>query len=652
MKPYTHSQNVYKFFLANNIGSASEMKYCLLLLLLMAFQAVYATYSRNELVGSDDFNYVLFTWKGSGSITFTATVNAQVLVVGGGGGGGSGGSLEYIFNWCPFSGGGGGAGAVGVGSLTFEAGMYSVNVGNGGPPPNSGSSSSILIGNEIVVNAPGGGGGEGTAGGSGGGAEFVPCLGVPLYGGSSQSGTGSLKWLGNNGESPTNNFGGGGGGAGGAGVGATGGSGYSWPLFSFSGNYFGAGGHGGSGTMSNVPSDATGYGCGGDGAGYSQTSTNFGGRGSDGVVFIAVKKYCPAGEYFSDIYCLLCTAGKYSSAGSFNCTTCPAGKYSSSGSPSCTICPGGKYSSADSSSCSTCPVGKYSSAGSIGCNSCPIGSFYTPPGSSNCGCSPSLQSSSLIALLFQSDSTLRTFSSTFSNDSLIYDISQYLSDILTIELDINGDGTISRSEITAALQYRSITSISLALLPVWNNSVDSVLVTTVFSDAMFSFVNSGKHSFDGSGINYLRSISATFPNASWDPYLCAKYDSFLHRTNFSRTNVTWSYNQPQAKLFSVDGLTQICGYVNGRLVNKFASMLNLNDGLLTNFVDDGNDTDLSFKRVYCLFVLYSDQRTQYECAVGLFYVRNATMLIFSFKLSQLNSLIGRNSHRLETLFDY
>ena len=375
---------------------------------------------------------------------------------------------------------------------------------------------------------------------------------------------------------------------------------------------------------------------------------------------------CPAGYYSNSgaASCTACSAGQYSSSpGSGSCSSCPAGTYSTnSGSSSCTPCPkgtynpntgstsegycmacppgtaNGNYGGSSLSSCVPCAAGYYSpSSGTIICPACPVGHFspspgltsctvcpavayYTPAGSSACHCNPVQTSVNLCSILFQSDITLNSYTASYTNKTDVYGVSQYLLSILKIEVDINGDGIITRTEITAALGYRSIQSSVLASIPVWNNVnyTDSVPVTDLFNDAITLFTTSPKHTFDGSGADDLLSITSTYPNTNWNSDLCYQYDSFLN-PNYSPVSVTWQYSQPYSNIVA-GGLAQVCGYVNGRLINDFDVSYNLNDGYQTNLLDNGPDTDLSFKRVYCLVTWHNDFTTQYQCSLGLFYV--------------------------------
>ena len=621
--------------------------------------------------------YTTYTFTSSESFTPSFDIHANVLIVGGGGGGGNSLALALAGS------GGGGAGGLGYGQRIFYAGQsYSISIGQGGSPGVNGGTTSIN-GNQVSENAYGGGyGGQdlglicytGSSGASGGGG-----CGNAVGGGSSGPGNGNLQYLGNSGGSG-NQFGSGGGGGGaGGGGGVSGGSGFQWNI---NGQYYASGGGSGNGNNcgganiccynAQVNTGGSGLGndggtpfsgghngrpnsgCGGGGSGCTPPgNVLLGGYGGSGVVIIA---FCNAGQadnggscttcaagyystyagapsclqcgggYYSpsagSTHCSICSAGYAAPAGSSACSQCPAGTYALQGSSSCTPCPAGYYSvSAGSSTCSECPALHFSPyPGSTSCTACPSNSYYTPPGSSACHCNPIQAPGSLCSLLFQSDVTLVSYSASYTNQTDLFGVSQYLYSMLKIEVDINGDGIITRTEIVAALRYRSITSAAIDAIPVWisANYTDSVPVQILRDDAMMLFANSLQHSFDGSGVNVFETISSTYPNPTWNSNLCYTYDSFLN-PSYSKITVSWQYTTSYSQAVSA-GLTQVCGYVNGRLIGDYDTVYDLNRGYQTSLPDDGTNTDLKFKRVYCFVALYSNGPSQYQCSLGLFYV--------------------------------
>ena len=587
-----------------------------------------------KLVGGSSYSLSIGNAGGHGNTGGDSHIygNGVDIYVNGGGFGRSGGG-----------GSGGGGSGNGVGG----------NGGFAGPTYPGGCNTGC---NNILFYGNGGGQGDHLGyGGGGGGAGSGP---------HSKNGGDAFYWVYGN-----DYFGGGGGG--GEGNNCCDGNNPGWNGGTSGGKYAGGGNVGGS-CGTNAYKQNTGAGGGGSGC--------FCGIGGNGASGVAIFAYCAAGTYESGTSCVQCPAGTASSVAGLQsvgtCATCPAGSFSNPGAASCTACPAGKYSSSlGSQVCSFCPPGTYSPnpgastckacpngtananygsasalscvpcvagyfssiSGSATCTACPIGHFspspgltsctacpavayYTPAGSSACHCSPIQTSVNLCSLLFQSDITLNSYTASYTNKTDVYGVSQYLLSILKIEVDINGDGIISRTEITAALGYRSIQSSALASIPVWNNAnyTDSVPVMDLFNDAITSFNLSPKHTFDGSGASDLHSITSTYPNTNWNSALCYQYDSFLN-SNYSPVSVTWQYSQSYSNIVA-GGLAQVCGYVNGRLINDFDMSYNLNDGYQTNLLDNGADSDLSFKRVYCLVIWHNDFTTQYQCSLGLFYV--------------------------------
>ena len=98
---------------------------------------------------------------------------------------------------------------------------------------------------------------------------------------------------------------------------------------------------------------------------------------------------CNAGSYFPQVqglsYCLLCSAGTYStSSGASTCSGCSAGtsstSYGATASSVCLTCSAGTYSTTSASSCFGCSAGSYSSiAGASACISCVAGMYSSTP---------------------------------------------------------------------------------------------------------------------------------------------------------------------------------------------------------------------------------------------------------------------------------
>lgn len=206
---------------------------------------------------------------------------------GGGGGGGNtfSGDTDYLLVAGGASGGqlgGGGAGGLRSGSLTLTSGStYTITIGAGGAAlsgqkGNSGGNSSIAGTGITTITSTGGGGGAGQGstpsnsvgndGGSGGGSgEADDGTNTP---GSGTSGQGNDGGAGGN-DGGTRLSGGGGGGAGAVGGASRGQS---------------SGGHGGSGSLSDITGTSTRY-AGGGGAGswyHNNAANSFGGTGGLG----------------------------------------------------------------------------------------------------------------------------------------------------------------------------------------------------------------------------------------------------------------------------------------------------------------------------------------------------------------------------------
>jgi hypothetical protein len=227
--------------------------------------------------------YTIHTFTSSGTFTVVSGGEVEYLVVAGGGGGGSD------------AGGGGGAGGMLTGSMTLNAGTYTITRGAGGsggtggsaptyPTDNASSGSDSVIinfsGTDIVRALGGGLGGMGQSrasgnqpiqdGGSGGG-------GGGTYPNANQGGDGGLgtPGQGNNGSRGLYNTetGGGGGGAGGP-----------PPNSVRTGTALGTGQNGGPGRQSDISGTPTYYAGGGGGGawGSSQYSDGLGGIGGGG----------------------------------------------------------------------------------------------------------------------------------------------------------------------------------------------------------------------------------------------------------------------------------------------------------------------------------------------------------------------------------
>jgi hypothetical protein len=279
---------------------------------------------------TEDSQYWYHTFGASGDFIPKQSLTCDVLVVAGGGGGGS-----------AYHGSGGGAGGLRqLLSQSFaSATTYTATVGAGGNGgsgqgssgnPGSVGTNSSLIGGALSISASGGGGGDfvnstpvstgGTNGGSGGGRGYGAS---PARTGNVGSYTPVEGFAGGVGVNAGPNYGsGGGGGAGAVGVNGTstsGGAGGIGATSSFinevgistgigqlsSGNFYLAGGGGGSGYQANPGAGGIGGGgagstgtpggsgianTGGGGGGAEQVAPHQGGNGGSGIVIVRYSK--------------------------------------------------------------------------------------------------------------------------------------------------------------------------------------------------------------------------------------------------------------------------------------------------------------------------------------------------------------------------
>jgi hypothetical protein len=85
------------------------------------------------------------------------------------------------------------------------------------------------------------------------------------------------------------------------------------------------------------------------------------------------------------------------------------------------------------------------------------------------------------------------------------DIQIYLFNLLRVDVDVNGDGTITRAEVMTALSNRLVYSSGMTNLKLWcrfasvsaDCFTDSVQLNDIYADAMLNF--NSTQTFDGSG---------------------------------------------------------------------------------------------------------------------------------------------------------
>ena len=395
--------------------------------------------------------------------------------------------------------------------------------------------------------------------------------------------------------------------------------------------------------------------------------------GSYSVAGSTACELCPAGEYSSvvGISCQSCPLGSYSTAGSTSCSPCPGNHFGKSiGGPSvCQMCPDGKFSSSGSSSCATCPIAYYSFSGGdclwCGAQSDPSLKFnaslyhwtggptkqqcYCEPGyteSSNCkdnDCERiySIPGISLGSLLFNSDTNLRTYTSSIGNISSVprSSLSQnqldqlnsaysYLHYLLTVEVDINGDGNVSLSEMQNAIQVRSVSIFDISSYPVWCKRAAAgslcyklvVSVSSIYTDALSNFATSLKHTFDGSGVPVIDALTSTYPSPSWPISTCKSYDQAQFPYSYRPVTTSWVF-----RISNSFALKSHCAYdVSTGMVLSYSNSSTVDNRNSIQLNDSSPiSTTNSFKRLYCIAVVYSSNITSfisYECTVGLAYV--------------------------------
>jgi hypothetical protein len=359
----------------------------------------------------------------------------------------------------------------------------------------------------------------------------------------------------------------------------------------------------------------------------------------------------PAGYYLtvstqaSESNLVICPVGTYSLGSAVACTPVLAGCFANT-TGSTTNCPyqtiTGTYISLPGATSigPYCSQGYYSNPGATACSTCaslstvPL-AVQTPPltthwtssfpyaqytcicesqyTGNNCeylGCSSILPGTSLGSILFDADTQLAQYTASFNSTAeQIFDALIYLTNLLFTNVDINGDGNITRVEMLQYLSYLSVYNVNTtAYVTLWcqvavagsycYDNTDSILVTDMYNDAVNNFYAAPYHTFDGSGVEVVYGMTSTYPNPEFSATECAVYDSFSNPTTFKHVETSWSLSGP------ANAINQVCGYSNGISVSAYTTTSIL-DGSQTNFVDNipVTDNDL-YKRVYCINVSY------------------------------------------------
>lgn len=338
----------------------------------------------------------------------------------------------------------------------------------------------------------------------------------------------------------------------------------------------------------------------------------------------------------------LCPPGTFSTGGAGVCTPCPLGTSSLAvGATSldmCVSCPVGSYTAdTGSATCSTCSPtqctveqGCYWTSDTANFDSCTCTGDYVGSDCEVLPCAPVMKGISLSALVFLADPQLRRYSATYNITSeQPKDALSYLKNLVKVQIDVNGDGVITREEVIDNLLVRSVRSANLSVaLPLWCENAQTnsscvwaeILTLDLINEAYANFVNSPEHTFDGSGALAVSNMMSTYPTPDWSDSECASYDSFQTPNDYNRVTTTWAMNSSSEPY----PLLQVCGYVNGLASTEFTTT-ELLSGLATRFQDFVPvSPDFGFKRVYCLQLQYSSGEgetfTRFECSVGLFFV--------------------------------
>jgi hypothetical protein len=133
-----------------------------------------------------------------------------------------------------------------------------------------------------------------------------------------------------------------------------------------------------------------------------------------------------------------------------------------------------------------------------------------------CGTNMDIPEMSLGSLLMNSDVQLRAYSSSMGpfaeaptdqdQQDQLHAAYGYLYNLLAIDVDVDGDSNITRSEMKNALRFRQVSIANWDSIPVWCKTAvagnclnkDVVQVKDIYSDAVRNFQSSSKNTFDGS----------------------------------------------------------------------------------------------------------------------------------------------------------
>ena len=147
---------------------------------------------------------------------------------------------------------------------------------------------------------------------------------------------------------------------------------------------------------------------------------------------------------------------------------------------------------------------------------------------------------SLGTLLFNSDSILlQVYKSDISNTL------RHLYNLLSVTIDVNGDGIIAKEEMLRYLKSRSISSTGMEKFPLWfapdKTEFDIYPVEDLYKEAQSLYWMSPKKKFDASGLTYISNLTSTFPNPLWDDLKCDAYD--VSRPSHKDVVTSWNFTE-------------------------------------------------------------------------------------------------------------
>jgi hypothetical protein len=282
-------------------------------------------------------------------------------------------------------------------------------------------------------------------------------------------------------------------------------------------------------------------------------------------------------------------------------------------------------------------------------------------------------------MLLLSDRRLREYSDLFAkhDNRTIDEVYVYLHTLLSSYVDSDGDGSITKKEMVAALRGKAVgfnltshigdhyhsklwcKTASMGLEMCYDEMGYDVLldnatvgVEVMFQDAWDNFKYSLKHKFgnsktfsfmyniyvykilfcddnlvtfdnicrkysvDGSGAMSVASMKSWYPDPQLSFDVCISYDRSWNKINYKRIETNYTYVDESR-------ISQVCGYTNGYLIKDEFSISDRLKGLITSFTDtvaydkvlDGGNYP---KRIYCIFVeLDNSPLKSFECSVGL-----------------------------------